>query len=64
MKESQKLGTAKAAANMEADNFNHLPAQADLKLDPKAAYLHFTSNETIHGVEYFNEPVSAGGSAA
>ncbi|MGD0610858.1 MAG: 3-phosphoserine/phosphohydroxythreonine transaminase [Anaerolineales bacterium] len=56
-KESQKLGAAKAAANLEADNFNHLPAQAELKLDPKAAYLHFTSNETIHGVEYFTEPL-------
>jgi phosphoserine aminotransferase len=56
-KESQKLGTARAAANMEADNFNHLPAQQELNLDPKAAYLHFTSNETIHGVEYFTEPV-------
>jgi len=56
-KESQKLGTAKSAASMEADNFNRLPAQSELQLDPKAAYLHFTSNETIHGVEYFNEPV-------
>jgi phosphoserine aminotransferase len=56
-KESQKLGTSKAAASVEADNFNHLPAQSDLKLDPQAAYLHFTSNETIHGVEYFTEPV-------
>ncbi|MGB8212916.1 MAG: 3-phosphoserine/phosphohydroxythreonine transaminase [Anaerolineales bacterium] len=60
-KESQKLGTAKAAANLEADNFNHLPAQSDLKLDPQAAYLHFTSNETIHGVEYFTEPVPPAG---
>ena len=60
-KESQKLGTAKAAANLEADNFNHLPAQADLKLDPQAAYLHFTSNETIHGVEYFTEPTAPAG---
>jgi len=56
-KESQKLGTAKAAASLEADNFNRLPAQSELKLDPAAAYLHFTSNETIHGVEYFSEPV-------
>jgi phosphoserine aminotransferase len=61
IKESQKLGTAKAAANMEADNFNHLPAQADLKLDPQAAYLHFTSNETIHGVEYIVEPIPPAG---
>ncbi len=60
-KESQKLGTAKAAANLEADNFNHLPAQADLKLDPQAAYLHYTSNETIHGVEYFTEPTPPAG---
>jgi phosphoserine aminotransferase len=56
-KEAQKLGTTKSAASTEASNFNHLPAQADLKLDPSAAYLHFTSNETIHGVEYFVEPV-------
>jgi phosphoserine aminotransferase len=27
-----------------------------LKLDPGAAYLHFTSNETIHGVEWKGEP--------
>ena len=60
-KESQKLGTAKASANLEADNFNHLPAQADLKLDPQAAYLHFTSNETIHGVEYFSDPTPPAG---
>ena len=60
-KESQKLGTAKAAASGEADNFTHLPAQADLKLDPQAAYLHFTSNETIHGLEYFSEPTPPAG---
>jgi phosphoserine aminotransferase len=56
-KEAQKLGMTKSAASSEADNFNHLPVQGDLKLDPNAAYLHFTSNETIHGVEYFTEPV-------
>jgi phosphoserine aminotransferase len=60
-KESQKLGTTKAAANLETDAFNHLPAQSELKLDPQAAYLHFTSNETIHGVEYFTEPTPPAG---
>lgn len=54
LKESKKLGTARAAANTEADGFNCISASFDL--DPKAAYLHFTSNETIHGVEFFNEP--------
>jgi phosphoserine aminotransferase len=61
LKEAQKLGTAKAAATVEADNFNRLPLQADLKLEPAAAYLHFTSNETIHGVEYFSEPLPPAG---
>jgi phosphoserine aminotransferase len=60
-KESQKLGSSKAAANLEGENFNRLPTQSELKLDPKAAYLHFTSNETIHGVEYTNEPVPPAG---
>ena len=54
IKEAQKLGTARAAASSEADGFKSLPEKLDL--DPKAAYLHFTSNETIHGVEYFSEP--------
>ncbi|MCA1899555.1 MAG: 3-phosphoserine/phosphohydroxythreonine transaminase [Chloroflexi bacterium] len=59
IKESKKLGTARAAANTEAEGFNCLPASLDL--DPKAAYLHFTSNETIHGVEFFNEPIPPAG---
>jgi len=61
--EAAKLGTTRAAANMKASNFDHLPSQAELDLDPKAAYLHFTSNETIHGVEYFTEPVPLAGVA-
>lgn len=57
--EAQKLGPARAAANMEASGFNDLPGSLDL--DPKAAYLHFTSNETIHGVEFLREPIPPAG---
>lgn len=59
LKEAQKLGTARAAANTEADGFNSVPENLDL--DEKAAYLHFTSNETIHGVEFFSEPTPPAG---
>jgi phosphoserine aminotransferase len=59
IKEAKKIGTARAAASTEADGFNGFPASLDL--DPKAAYLHFTSNETIHGVEYFSEPTPPAG---
>ena len=53
-KEAAKLGSNHLAANMESEGFNDLPSKLDL--DPKAAYLHFTSNETIHGVEFTTEP--------
>src|SRR5512142_438921 len=58
-KEATKLGTTRSAANTEKENFKCLPASLDL--DPKAAYLHFTSNETIHGVEFFSEPTPPAG---
>jgi phosphoserine aminotransferase len=56
VKEAQKAWTAQIACTTETDNFNRIPAQAELKLDPAAAYVHFTSNETIHGVEWKREP--------
>ncbi|HET6822156.1 MAG TPA: 3-phosphoserine/phosphohydroxythreonine transaminase [Anaerolineales bacterium] len=59
IKEAKKLGAARGAANTEKEGFNCLPESLDL--DPKAAYLHFTSNETIHGVEFFNEPTPPSG---
>lgn len=59
--EGQKTGTARVAVSTKAGNFDHIPAQSELDLDPKAAYLHFTSNETIQGVEYFDEPVPPDG---
>jgi phosphoserine aminotransferase len=58
-KEAQKLGTTRTAANTEKEGFNCIPASLDL--DPKAAYLHFTCNETIHGVEFFTEPTPPAG---
>jgi phosphoserine aminotransferase len=59
LKEAKKLGTARAAANTEKEGFNCIPGNLDL--DTNAAYLHFTSNETIHGVEYFGEPTPPAG---
>jgi phosphoserine aminotransferase len=56
VKEAQRSGTAQVAFTTEADNFTRIPAQSELKLDPAAAYLHFTSNETIHGVEWKRVP--------
>lgn len=56
-KEAAKLGATRAAFNGEAGNFNRLPGPAEYSFDPKAAYVHFCHNETIHGVEFQGEPV-------
>ena len=56
MKEAAKLGTVQTAASTESSNFNRVPAQAELKLDPTAAYFHYTNNETIGGVQFQTVP--------
>src|SRR5579859_6353025 len=60
-KEAGKLGKVRAAATGEPGNFSTIPGQAELDLDPHAAYLHFTTNETIHGIEWKTEPVPPAG---
>jgi phosphoserine aminotransferase len=61
MKEAAKLGATATAFNGESDNYSRLPASGEMKFDPKAAYVHFCHNETIHGVEFKNEPVPPAG---
>lgn len=47
-------GEARVAASTKgADgSYVRVPKQEELTLTPNAAYLHVTSNETVHGVEY------------
>jgi phosphoserine aminotransferase len=44
------------AASGEASHFLTLPARESWQLDPHAAYVHYTPNETIHGVEFHDIP--------
>jgi phosphoserine aminotransferase len=56
VKEAQKLGNVSLAADTADGGFTRVPTQDELQLDPNAAYVHFTSNETIEGVEFKSEP--------
>jgi phosphoserine aminotransferase len=47
-----KVAASTGAGDGMEKSYTRVPSQGELKLDPQAAYLHFTSNETIHGVEY------------
>jgi phosphoserine aminotransferase len=49
-------GAVKIAATTESENFARVPKQDELKLDPSAAYVHFTSNNTIFGTEFHYVP--------
>ena len=55
-KEAQKFGNVDMAANMADGGFTRVPTQNELQLNPRAAYVHMTSNETIEGVEFKSEP--------
>lgn len=58
MKEAAKACTVKSAASTEETKFNRAPRQDELELDPAAAYLHYTNNETIGGVQFQYTPDS------
>lgn len=52
IKEAKKYCAVNIAASSEDANFTYVPAQATWDIDPDAAYLHYTPNETIGGVEF------------
>lgn len=56
IKEAKRYGTVNVVASSEDKNFSYAPAQTAWKLDPNAAFLHYTPNETIGGVEIFWTP--------
>jgi len=56
LKEAKRAGVANIAATMADGGFTRVPGNDELKLDPKAAYVHITTNETIEGVEWKKEP--------
>jgi len=55
-KEAKKVGAVNIAATSAADNFGRIPTQSEWTLTPDAAYLHITSNNTIEGTQWHNEP--------
>jgi phosphoserine aminotransferase len=48
------------SASAEDTKFTTIPDAASWAIDTDAAYLHYTSNETIHGVEFQSTPDSQG----
>lgn len=57
LSEAQIVGTAREAANTRSEGtYRRVPKQAELDLDPNAAYVHITTNNTIFGTQFFEYP--------
>lgn len=54
--EAEKYCTPHIVATAEASHFTTIPDYSDWQLDHDSAYLHYTSNETIQGVEFPDIP--------
>ncbi|HET7218114.1 MAG TPA: 3-phosphoserine/phosphohydroxythreonine transaminase [Vicinamibacterales bacterium] len=52
VKEAKRVGTVKIAGSTESENFARVPKASELTLDPDAAYVHITTNNTIFGTEW------------
>lgn len=56
LKEATRVGKVHVAADCSKEIPTRVPAAAELKLTPGAAYVHLTSNETISGAQWKTFP--------
>jgi phosphoserine aminotransferase len=56
IKQVKPYVTANVVASSEAGGFRDIPARDSWQLSKDAAYVHYTANETIHGVEFRDIP--------
>ena len=56
IKEAKRYCDVNVVASSEDNNFASIPAFDTWNIDENAAYLHYTPNETIGGVEFFWTP--------
>ena len=54
--EAKRVGATRVVASSDDRNFSYIPAESERSYDPNAAYLHFTSNNTIFGTQFREEP--------
>jgi phosphoserine aminotransferase len=57
--EAKRIGQVNVAADA-GGAYSNIPAPSEWKTDPSAAYLHYTPNETIGGVEFHWVPETGG----
>ena len=60
MAEAKRVGKVDLVWSGKESGYDHLPKDGEYQVDPNSSYLHITSNETIHGIEFHRVPASNG----
>jgi len=58
--EAKLIGQARVAASTESEKFARLPRPDEMNFDPRAKYVHLTSNNTIYGSQWREFPDTKG----
>ena len=56
LEEARKFGSTHVAVNAEAEKFTKIPATSEIRYSERPAYVHLTTNNTIHGTQWKSEP--------
>jgi phosphoserine aminotransferase len=57
LQEAQRVGTARVAATTAVEKkYTRVPKQSELDLDDNAAYVHYTTNNTLFGTQFHTTP--------
>jgi phosphoserine aminotransferase len=57
--EAKKEGAVEVLYDGSGSGYSQLPAWSELNVSPKAAYVHWTSNETIQGIQFQSDLAAA-----
>ncbi|HMI86113.1 MAG TPA: 3-phosphoserine/phosphohydroxythreonine transaminase [Polyangiaceae bacterium] len=59
LEEAKLVGQVRVASTTaEGGKYTRIPEASELKLDPQAAYVHVTSNNTLFGTQWFDFPAT------
>ncbi|MCL6271320.1 3-phosphoserine/phosphohydroxythreonine transaminase [Sansalvadorimonas sp. 2012CJ34-2] len=56
IREGGRFGEVNVVCSSEEQSYTTIPDRSEWKLDPEAAYVHYTPNETIGGLEFMDIP--------
>jgi phosphoserine aminotransferase len=59
IRDARRYGAVHVACSSEDDDFTHVPTETQWSATP--TYVHFTSNETIHGTQWREPPIPPSG---